>query len=217
MQPLIGQKLVNMDLETGIHYGIIPQNAEGLEWIPYEEFFPPKLDWPQVLRDNLSGKTPEARSAIDLFFEWVDYIGGTDDTNDYVNIAGKIDAAMSDLLNKWGLCDEAGLCDEVERVIEGAYEHYDGPHFFEERDGDGNILVSAMLDSSGDVWVFKSDYMATCGYCSLCAPNAGYLLTPGSVPAYAPPPEWFAGDPPRPPIEIFKVKDWEKRNEEIIG
>jgi hypothetical protein len=81
-------------------------------------------------------------------------------------------------------------CSHCEYVAEDEQEfypdYYDGPRYYEDKD------YSCMLDSSGDVWVFKSPWKVKAGYCSPCAPGAIYLTdTTEDDYGYALGPEWF--------------------------
>ena len=57
-----------------------------------------------------------------------------------------------------------------------------------------------------DLWVFKSPFTTTCGLCSPCAPNAGYLLLqPGSYKTYCLGADWFEGALPYDITVTFKA------------
>lgn len=52
--------------------------------------------------------------------------------------------------------------------------------------------ITASVDADGDVWVFKSNYVARGTFCSPCAPGAVSIGTPGGIPCYCLPPDWYA-------------------------
>jgi len=60
-------------------------------------------------------------------------------------------------------------------------------------------------DGYGDIFITKSPYYTRCGFCSPCAPGAGYI-TDRSDDCYAFcfGPEWFEDEPPYP---IYRVSD----------
>lgn len=63
----------------------------------------------------------------------------------------------------------------------------------------------AKSDSYGDIFITKSPYYTRCGYCSPCAPGAGYNTDPGDdCKAFCFGPDWFDGPPPHP---IYRVSD----------
>lgn len=63
----------------------------------------------------------------------------------------------------------------------------------------------AESDSEGDIFVLDSPYYTRCGYCSPCAPGAGYLTDRGNdCNAFCFGPEWFDGDCPYP---VWRVSD----------
>ena len=69
-------------------------------------------------------------------------------------------------------------------------------------DGGG---YTAESDSYGDIFITKSPYYTVCGYCSPCAPGAGYNTDPGEdCAAFCFGPDWFDGEPPH---AIYRVSD----------
>ena len=61
-----------------------------------------------------------------------------------------------------------------------------------------------------DIFILQSNYYTLCGFCSPCAPGAGYLLTPGDVKAYCLGHDWFEGG--KAPYRVFRVDN----NEEVL-
>ncbi len=64
--------------------------------------------------------------------------------------------------------------------------------------------VEFILCSDGDIFVTDSKYYTMAAECSPCAPNAGYLQTPGNLKTYCLGPEWFDEHNPMP-YKIFTV------------
>ena len=64
---------------------------------------------------------------------------------------------------------------------------------------------TAESDSHGDIMITRSPYYTVCGYCSPCAPGAGYNTDPGEdCAAFCFGPDWFDGEPPH---AIYRVSD----------
>jgi len=64
--------------------------------------------------------------------------------------------------------------------------------------------VEFTLCSDGDIFVTDSKYYTMAAECSPCAPNAGYLQTPGNLKTYCLGPDWFDEHNPMP-YKIFTV------------
>lgn len=72
-----------------------------------------------------------------------------------------------------------------------------------------NGQYKAQIDSSGDLWVFKSPYFTYAQFCSPCAPGACYLSNPLAEPneankCYCLGEEFFSDDEPAP-YPIYSV------------
>lgn len=73
----------------------------------------------------------------------------------------------------------------------------------------------AEAGSDGDIFITKSPYYTKCGFCSPCAPGAGYLTSQGDdCKAYCFGPDWFDGEPP---YTIYRVSDDSKENNDGNG
>lgn len=85
-------------------------------------------------------------------------------------------------------------CPNCGFVCDDWYQHsdiYDGPLVYTDKD------YELQLDSSGDVWVFKSPWTVLAGYASPCAPGAVDLTSKSEdALGYALGPDWFDGEPP---------------------
>lgn len=88
--------------------------------------------------------------------------------------------------NSYGSVEPCSACGEL---IEDGEQYGDEPDSQTYDDGE----LKMEIDSSYDVWIFKSPVVTNCQYCSPCAPGAGYLLNPcddGPL-TYAIPSDWF--------------------------
>ena len=78
--------------------------------------------------------------------------------------------------------------------------------FFEpigfEYSGDG---YEASCGEDGDIFITKSRYYTLCGFCSPCAPGAGYLTDAGDIKAYCFNHDWF--EEKKAPYVVYRVKD----------
>ena len=137
--------ITNMDLKTGIRYGIIPINAiDSQQW--YEDSIPEYLYHCQ---------------------------------------------SCGAFLCKGADAKRCPVCHR--RIEEQDFDFLEPSGFYYKQDG-YQLYQSA---DDNDLWVFKSPYITTCGLCSPCSPNAGYLLTqPGSYKTYCLGADWFEGPAP---------------------
>lgn len=74
--------------------------------------------------------------------------------------------------------------------------------------GGPNCDTHGMVDSSGDVWCFRSPYFTRAAYCSPCAPGACYVGSPdpSGAQAYCLGPDYYTDDEPAP-YPIWRVAD----------
>jgi hypothetical protein len=72
-----------------------------------------------------------------------------------------------------------------------------------EYDGDG---YQASCGEDGDIFIIKSPYYTFCGYCSPCAPGAGYIMSTREegIKAYCFGHDWF--DDEKAPYPVYDVK-----------
>jgi hypothetical protein len=104
---------------------------------------------------------------------------------------------------------DEGICDDHEcecgYTIEWVGEECFGDEPLSHCVDDGEYQAEA--GSDGDIFITKSPYYTVCGYCSPCAPGAGYLTTVGDdCAAFCFGTEWFDGPCPYP---IYRVSDGE--------
>lgn len=99
------------------------------------------------------------------------------------------------------VCD-GHTCDcgyEIKWVGDECYGDEPISHYVDDSD------LTAESDSHGDIVITKSPYYTTCGFCSPCAPGAGYLMDRGDdCKAYCFGPDWFDGECPYP---VYRVSD----------
>lgn len=169
---LDGSPAPNVDLATGIHYGIIHQHDCNMD----------------AVSDIVSNGDDCAWSALraDVIDQFKAAIGAV------------LDKAGAHFFHK----KDTVLTQIAERAWDDAAECFDG---FEgggmgyDYEADGYKLH---LADDGDIWVFESPYVTHCGPCSPCAPNAGYLTSPGTLLTYALGPDWFEDE--TPPYKVTK-------------
>lgn len=98
--------------------------------------------------------------------------------------------------------DDGHVCDcghTIDWVGEECYSFEPLSYYF--KDGE----YEAESDSYGDIFITKSPYYTYCGFCSPCAPGAGYLTDRGDdCKAFCFGPDWFDGECPYP---VYRVSD----------
>lgn len=221
---LTGTTAPNFDQENGIHYGVIHSNdcmSEALEDI-YSNGT--DLDW-QDAKEEMQGTVTSVLSAL-LSDETLSALASRlqSDTEDqealetlseavseklreslseYLSSRTDWHSLASDVIDNWS----EPLDKQSESLwsdIEDGWSDYasmgqDGASRYR-YEADGYILE---LDRDGDIFVIKSPYYTECGYCSPCAPNAGYLTSSGSNRSYALGSDWFEDN--RLPYRLFSV------------
>jgi len=156
----------------------------------------------------------------------IDYGRGLTNVSD-IQIAGSVEKirfgviSQNELLQAW--CDESepfygsphcpeclaeldrDICDDhececgyvIKWVGEECYGDEPLSHYVD------NAEYSAESDSYGDIFITKSPYYTVCGYCSPCAPGAGYNTDSGEdCAAFCFGPDWFDGPVPH---DIYEV------------
>lgn len=71
-----------------------------------------------------------------------------------------------------------------------------------------NGVAAYCSQDSVDIFLSKSPYYTRCGFCSPCAPVAGYLMSPNEdgPKVYCAPHDWFSEDSPCP-YPVYRVED----------
>lgn len=72
---------------------------------------------------------------------------------------------------------------------------------------DENGFHAEQIDET-DIFITKSKYYTLCGYCSPCAPGAGYLTSEGDIKAYCFGHDWFEDG--RAPYKVYSVETGEE-------
>ena len=94
-------------------------------------------------------------------------------------------------------------CDSSEPFYpEDCDENYEATGF--EYNNDGYEIKS---DEYGDLFITKSPYYTFCGFCSPCAPGAGYLTSDGNVKSYCLNHDWFEDN--KAPYTVYSVETGE--------
>ena len=195
----MGSAAPNMDHESGIHYGVIPQNAVD-DW---------SID--EIYTDGRDLGYEDALSEIKTYCN--NAINAIADMQNIEDVIVSVRAWLSDYLDKDDIADISAditcgditdgeeLFNGIEDIISDTLSIRDesGPYYYA-KDG-----VKVKTDSHGDLWVLKSPYYTECRKCSPCAPNAGYLTSDGSMRTYCLPHDWFDGD--KAPYKVYSVKD----------
>lgn len=207
---LFGEKPPNMDMETGIHYGVINQNNLGdfaAETIiddgtdlgyeaAVEEM---KATIRGVVESIITSCKAEPKEFTDieelLNQHLKEYVHGYDFESDSDAIANALSKGDPDV-DKLAEDIWNGISDEWNQGFES-----DGTTYrFEDSD-----VTLEFCTSDGDIFVIKSKFYTHCGECSPCAPNAGYLTDRRDcLKAYALPPDWF--DDNKLPYPLWTVE-----------
>lgn len=200
----MGNPAPNMNHETGIHYGVIPQNA--LDSWSLDDIYSNGIDLgyesaQQELKDHCLSvanilKRHEVQTEEDVL-DVVDYWFSDYDCSNY-----EADTDFIKLHTTKELAND--LFDHFEDQWQDAMSCAEsGPYRYE---SDGYIMET---DSHSDLFITESSYYTLCRECSPCAPNAGYLLDRGdSMKAYCLGHEWFEGD--KAPYPVFRVDNDEE-------
>lgn len=191
-----GQPAPNVDPETGIHFGVIPQHDLAPEAL--EDVFQDGTDL------GYEAAVEEAQATVRSA---VEQVLGLEDQQQKILTLQAVDCIGEDNAEASLECfdgqdDPAQIAREIWDLVSddfGMGFESDGPMLWE----DGEYKLQA--DSDGDLWVLKSPYYTTCGMCSPCAPNAGYLITqPGTLKTYALGSDYFE-DPAKLPYPLWSV------------
>lgn len=146
---------VNRDNETGIRYGIIPVHALNEYAL---ESFEPDYGTPHCPKCGNDAITIPSHG---------------EERDNGVTIIVDMPAAYEDYETARHECIDYA-CESCEYLFGSESAFSDEPV--------GNTLddgtYQGKLDSSNDVWIFKSPYYTFAQFCSPCAPGAGYLANP---------------------------------------
>lgn len=191
----------NMDLETGIHYGVISYNS----------IMPEALDDVYQRGENLTYRAAVEEARKNLRAALLSLRDGDErPINDLLSdivVARKVNeyrrAIIAEVdfdVNGSGEIVESDLnaaWDVIEQEWNDRYEENEDTYRLEEN---GYILETSSLG----LYVIKSPYWTETRLCSPCAPNAGDLDNPeeGGVKTYCLGADWFDGEVPYPIQEV---------------
>lgn len=192
----------NIDVETGIHFGVIPlndlsewawediaNNGTDLDWEEYQEETKHRIE---AALSDLQEYTPKSiKAALEPLK--VDY---------YASLINRIIDA----------CDHATCQDDAIEEATEEFENSGGDYYEQPGDCTRYRYTEDGLDfqvcGDGDIFVLKSPFISLAATCSPCAPNAGYLKNAGSLPTYCLGPDWFDDD--KIPYLYMRTEDWLK-------
>ena len=173
----------NIDNATGIRFGVISQNAEGLNQDALQDIWSNgrDLDFEQYQAEAKE----KLRSVLSDYFS--DYKMGDGKES-------RLDRAVSDAF------------DAIEQEISDAYNS-DCPSMLYEEGG-----YRIQTSSPNDLFVTKSPYFTNAQFCSPCAPGAGHLEShcPTGPKTYCLGHDWF--DSGQAPYPVFSVETGEQIN-----
>jgi hypothetical protein len=199
----------NMNTETGIHYGVIPQSdlmpetlddiySNGTDLTYLSAVADVKARIESAIR-SITTVTDESITAADIETELRSWL------KDYIS-RNIIDSDLADTVLQAleAKTDTSEIIEGVWEAIEQDYnDHYetDFSNSLYRYESDG-ITIEA---SETDLFITQSPYYSLCSECSPCAPNAGYLTSPGSLKAYCLPSDWFDEYSPLP-YDVYLVE-----------
>lgn len=175
-----GMGLSNIDSETGIRFGVVPSHRVCQAWADsaepdYGDPACPKCGNPAIASE---ARSEQRENGVVVWNEHPDY------TEDWE-------------------CSGCGdyRCEDCEYLFDGDEAFGEEPNGFVLDDGE----YKATEGSDGDIFILKSPYSTRCGFCSPCAPGAGYLTDRGDdCRAYCFGPDWFDSENPCP-YPIWRV------------
>jgi len=182
-----GRGIVNID-DSGIRYGVIPQNAVGQVWYDESE---PHYGKPTCPKCN--GKALELPIAE-------------------VKLNGELIDITPDDIDNWEFNEHecADYCCIDCKFVFGCESAYpEEPHSFYFEDEE----YSAECSDEVDIFILKSPYFTYAQFCSPCAPGACYLLNPieekdPNNKCYCFGPDWFENE--KAPYPVYSIKTGEK-------
>lgn len=172
----------NFDKETGIHFGVIGMNAEGLtEWA-----------WESMEADYGDPTCPKCGNEVKDYADAV----LADDENP---TEGKVLEESLENYNEHSCADY--VCLGCQIILDSDEVTGDEPvgHTLDE---DGYM---GFVDSNNDLMIVKSPYYTHAQFCSPCAPGAGHLENPcpDGPKTYCLGHDWFEGD--KAPYPVYDV------------
>lgn len=210
----------NVDVKTGIHFGVLPQNALG-EWA-FEEFMNNGIDVAyesaitdvkeqvkKEIDDSWEDDTDNCKLAVELIIreycgthaaeEFADCMYDGEDIKTPEEAYAAAEEWLDDEFGQYWESAESDYL--IVEYTDG--EYWDGRTKYREED----VRFKASW-SDTDVWVLKSGWVRVSAQCSPCAPNAGDLTAAAvsnsmgdAIPTYCLDPNddtWWSEDNPCP-------------------
>lgn len=175
----------NVDTETGIRYGIIPQNDVLQAWADSSKPYYGEPHCPKCGNAATAGDSEVIQSE-----------------------SGTMTVVQHPEHTEEWECDGCGdfRCEQCEYLFDGDQAYGDEPLSYYIDDGE----YLAESDSHGDIMIIRSPYYTHAQFCSPCAPGAGYLRNPvtGGPKTYCFGPDWFDDYCPCP-YPIYRVDNGE--------
>jgi len=193
-----GEQPPNMNVETGIHYGVIPLN-DLHEWATETFMQGEDMGYKTALSEFKQTCLNTANAIL------IDQVEMSDRKAIRDNLGSELSDAFDDC---YDAMKEEITAEELAEVIFNACEDSWG-YSMQDNSGPWRIEedgVEAELHSDNDVWVFQSPFYTLAAECSPCAPNAGYLNSEGGVKTYCLGLDWFNKEAPCP-YKVFRVID----------
>jgi len=193
-----GHVKTNIDMETGIRYGVIPVNEVTQAWCDDSEAVYPGPCCPRCGNEFTVNTTEICESVADALG-----VDGVADLAVVVTIDGE-EYDLEDVVNWCTTCVEEIDEDEANEGLEPQGFVYNTEGY-----------QASQSQDSPDIFITKSDYYTWCDYCSPCAPGAGYLTSNrpfrgedergNDCKAYCFGHDWFEGG--KAPYEVYRVSD----------
>lgn len=203
-----GLGVTNIDLQTGIRYGVINQHEVLQAWCDSSEADYGEPHCGRCGNEAVAGDSP---LPDDLIAEIV-----SGETVPVGHAAGESisaeDAASYDRsdLGYDTLHHACGdyACDDCRVLFDAEDAFGDEPLGFTLDDGE----YKASSGQDGDIFILQSPYYTRAAFCSPCAPGACYLASPcdDGEKAYCFGHDWFSDHPEHPgraPYPVFRVSD----------
>lgn len=187
-----GNKVTNIDVETGIRYGIISAND-----LPYwDDESEADYGDPHCPKCGNEAKAVPSHTERDPSGE-----------GKWVAIVVNMPEAWEEWEQEEHECADY-VCENCEYIFGSESAFGDEPNCYYIKDGS----VEAFSDSDRDVWITKSPYYTHAQLCSPCAPGACDLGSPLTEPwdnnkCYCPPLDWFEDE--KAPFPVYLVETGE--------
>jgi hypothetical protein len=195
IQKTMGSSAPNMNHDTDIHFGVIPQNsvsgdAIGDIWSNGDNLtYQSAVEEMKADIQRIVGSTDDTAEEIsELLQHWfkTSYIDWDENIDDILTSEEPTETKVSEI---W---------DAIEQTVNDRYESDCDTYRYE---SDGYTIET----SETDLFITDSPFYTLCGQCSPCAPNAGYLTSRSdAMKAYCLGADWFDTYAPLP-YDVYSV------------